>query len=80
MRKYLTGVAAVAISMSLAGCQEKAEAPANEAVVEEPVANDVVDANASMDMNATDETAADANATDAAAADANATEQGSTDH
>ena len=80
MRKYLMGVTMVAISMSIAACN-KTEPAANEAVVEEPMANETMDANAAMDMNATDANATDANATmDANAADANATEQGSTDH
>jgi hypothetical protein len=75
MRKLLIGVAAVAISMSMAACK-KTEPAANEAVAEEPMANDAMDANAMMDANATDANAA----MDANAADANATEQGSTDH
>ena len=81
MRKLLVGVAAVAISMSMTACNKAEEPTANEAVVEEPMANETLDANASMDMNAMDANAVDANATtDANAADANATEQGSTDH
>ena len=80
MRKYLMGVTMVAISMSIAACN-KTETATNEAVVEEPMANEVVDANAAMDANAVDANAVDANAAmDANATDANATEQGSTDH
>ena len=76
MRKYLTGAALVAISLSIAACN-KAE-PANEAVTEEPLANEAMDANMDMgmDANAVDANAtADANAADADAdADANATD------
>ena len=67
MRKYLMGVALVAISMSIAACN-KTEPATNEAVAEEPMANESMDANAAMDMNAVDANAVDANAT----ADANA--------
>lgn len=81
MRKLLIGVAAVAISMSMGACKKAEDATTNEAVAEEPMANDAVDANATIDANA----ATDANAvTDENAMDSNveapATEQGSTDH
>ena len=81
MRKLLVGVAAVAISMSMTACKKAEDTAANEAVVEEPMANEAVDANMTMDANAVDANATDANAAaDANAADANATEHGSTDH
>jgi hypothetical protein len=79
MRKLLIGVAAVAISMSVTACQKAEDTAANEAVVEEPMANEAVDANAAMDANAV----TDANATmDAnAVTEENAMETtGSTDH
>ena len=71
MRKLVMCAAAVAISMSVAACK-KAETTENTTVAEEPMANEAVDANMSMDANATDATATDANAADAGAADANA--------
>lgn len=81
MRKLLIGVAAVAISMSATACQKAEDTAANEAVVEEPMANEAVDANAAMDANATMDANAvtDENAMDSAA-EAPATPQGSTDH
>ena len=79
MRKLLSGVAMVALSLSIAGCNEK---PAENADVAAEANTDVLvdenaamDANAAMDMNATD-----ANAAMGADATNNVTEQGSTDH
>jgi len=44
MRKLLIGAAAVAISMSMTACKKAEETTANEAVVEEPMANEAMDA------------------------------------
>ena len=76
MRKLVASMAVIGLSMAIGACN-KTEPAANEAVVEEtaPVADEAMDANAAMEMNAADVNAADANA-----ADGNATEQGSTDH
>jgi hypothetical protein len=77
MRKLLTGVAMVALSMPIAACGDRTAdnadvaAEANtEVLVDE---NAAMDANAVMDANA----AMDANADEATN---NVTEQGSTDH
>ena len=83
MRKLLTGVAMVALSMSIAACGDRTAdnadvaAEANtEVLVDENAAMDanaVMDANAAIDANA----AMDVNADEATN---NVTEQGSTDH
>jgi hypothetical protein len=74
MRKILTGMAAIALGMSMTACNKSepaANEATNEAVAEEPMANETMDANATMDMNASEDMNA---ATDANAADANAAE------
>ena len=83
MRKLLTGVAMVALSMPIAACGDRTAdnadvaAEANtEVLVDENAAMDanaVMDANAAIDANA----AMDVNADEATN---NVTEQGSTDH
>jgi len=82
MRKLLTGVAMVALSLSIGACN-KQEAAENADVANETNTEVLVDENAAMDANAvttTENAATDANATDMNAATNNVTEQGSTDH
>lgn len=75
MRKLLTGVAMVALSMSIAGCDRKAAE--NTDVAAEANTEVLVDENAAMDTNVVvDENAA----VNAGEATENVTEQGSTDH
>ena len=79
MRKLLTGVAILALGVSITAC-DRPERADNADVAADANADVMVDANAAMDANV----AVDANAVDANAMDANATnnvtEQGSTDH
>ena len=86
MRKLLTGVAMVALSMPIAACGDRTADNAD--VAAEANTDVLVDENAAMDANlaidanvAVDANAVDANAAvNAEEATENATKQGSTDH
>lgn len=75
MRKLLTGVAMAALSMSIAGCDQRAAENAD--VAAEANTEVLVDENAAMDANVMVDENAAMNADEATE---NVTEQGSTDH
>lgn len=76
MRKFLTGVAILALGASITAC-DRGEPAANADVAADTNADVMVDANAAMDTNVVVDENAAANAGEATE---NVTELGSTDH